>query len=368
MILYVVLLGVVAAIALDNYFRAYRLESFSGRDGDVDALSVSVLVPLRNEARNLPALLHRLEALAYRRMEIVLLDDESSDDTPVLLERWLRSQREDVRVIRGLPRPRGWNGKNWACWQLAEAARGDLLLFMDADVRPSNVAVRRTVEAVVTTDADALTAIPYQRLDSWLEQLVVPMVLHFAPAGLLPLRLLAEYPTPKAVFANGQWLAVRRDMYLAAGGHRAVRQEILDDVALGRAVIRAGGTLVPVVATRDLAVRMYEDADAVREGFGKNLAAIAGGRLWSVVLGALLWMALFAAPFPVGIWQKRIDVVALALAGQLAILRLFRRPVHELLLVPFGAVATAVLLVYSWGWTRSGKAQWRGRPLSQVEA
>lgn len=360
---YLCLLTVVCLLALDNYFRAYRLEDFSGRDGDVDTMSVSVLVPLRDEARNLPGLLHRLEALAYRRMEIVLLDDESTDETAVLLERWVRTQHEDVRVIPGLPRPRGWIGKNWACWQLAEAARGDLLLFMDADVRPSNVAVRRTVEAVLDTDADMLTAIPYQRLDSWLEQLVVPMVMHFVPAGLLPLRWLADHPTPRAIFANGQWIAVRRDTYLAAGGHRNVRQEVLDDVALGRAVVRGGGSLVPVVATRDLAVRMYEDAPGVRDGFGKNLAAIVGGRWWSVGAGAVLWLALFAAPLPVAIAEQRFDLLVVALVTQVAILRTFRRPLHEIVLVPFGAVATAALLVYSYVWNKSGKAEWRGRPL-----
>ncbi len=368
MIFYLLLLAAVSALAIYNYLTAYRLEDFSGNDGDVDEMSVSVLVPLRNEARNIPALLHRLEALAYRRLEIVLLNDESTDDTAILLERWLRGQHEDVRVVNGLPRPRGWNGKSWACWQLADAARGDLLLFVDADVRPSNVAVRRTVEAVIETDADALTAIPYQRVDSWSERLIVPMVMHFAPAGLLPLRWLAENSTPKAVFANGQWFAVRRETYIASGGHRAVRQEIVDDVALGRAVVRAGGSLVPVIATRDLAVRMYENAEEVRAGFGKNLSSLAGGRIWSVALVALGWVAIFAAPIPVVLATRRWEVLGIALVGQLAILKTFRRPTTEILLVPLAAIATAALLLYSWAWTSSGKAQWRGRPLSHAES
>jgi chlorobactene glucosyltransferase len=364
---YFLVLAAVALLATYNFFCAYRLETFSGRDDEVDAVSVSVLVPVRNEARNLPALLQRLEAIAFRRLEILLLDDESDDASLLLLEHWARRQHQDVRVLRGLPRPRGWVGKNWACWQLAEAARGNVLLFVDADVRPSNVAVRRTVEAMLATDADALTGIPHQRMGSWLERLVVPMVMHFAPAALLPLRWLAAHPTPRAVFANGQWLAVRREVYFAVGGHRRVHNSVLDDVALGRAVVAGGGVLVPVVATRDLAVRMYDGAPALVRGFGKNLAALAGGHFGTVLLVAVVWTLLFALPLPLALSTGRWDVLGVGLLTPVAVLATFRRPLHEIVLVPFGALATVVLLFFSWGWTRSGRAVWRGRPLTPRE-
>jgi hypothetical protein len=169
------------------------------------------------------------------------------------------------------------------------------------------------------------------------------------------------------VFANGQWLAVRREVYFAVGGHRRVHNSVLDDVALGRAVVAGGGVLVPVVATRDLAVRMYDGAPALVRGFGKNLAALAGGHFGTVLLVAVVWTLLFALPVPLALSTGRWDVLGVGLLTPVAVLATFRRPLHEIVLVPFGALATVVLLFFSWGWTRSGRAVWRGRPLTPRE-
>ena len=356
-----VILSMMLLVALYNLATAPRLEDA----GEPDQFpAVSVLVPARDEAENLRRTLPHLLALDYPRLEILLLDDRSTDGTADVAEAIGRDSRT-LRVLRGTDPPPGWVGKNWACHQLSEAATGGVLVFCDADVEAAPAAIRRTIALMQQHRAGAATAIPRQRLDGWMQAAVVPVIVQLPVAAMLPLRLIPIIRSPSLSMANGQWLAFSRSAYDAIGGHRGVRSEVLEDVALGRRVKACGERLVACAAPSLMAVRMYGGAAAMREGFRKNLYPLLGGRRVSfVAVLALLAMA-WLYPFIGALRGSMTAVLPLALlvAVRIAGALLFRQGWRTVVLHPAGALLAAVVAVESWIGHERGRVRWKGRAL-----
>lgn len=217
--------------------------------------SASLLVPARDEAenlrRNLPGL---LEQGAF---EVLVLDDLSQDETAQVAMA-LGEGHPGFRLIPGTPPPEGWLGKNWACWQLAKAAKGEVLVFTDADVAWEKGALGGLLAGL--EGGPLLSALPKQEVGDLATGAVVPFVM----GGLfsfLPYPLLQRLGV-----ANGQVLAFRREAYFALGGHQAVKGEVLEDVALAR---KAQGYRL-ALGTALFRVRMYRSYHEALEGFGKK--------------------------------------------------------------------------------------------------
>lgn len=176
----------------------------------------------------------------------------------------MRAGGRRARVIGGTSPPPGWTGKNWACHQLATQARGEILIFCDADVLPGPDAVARTVAAISMSGAGALTAFPRHEPGGWLEEAVIPLVLKLPVAALLPLSLVFTSRSPALSAGNGQWFAWRSQAYAAVGGHEVVRSSVIEDMALARRAKRTGIRLLAVVATEDPGIRMYNSTSESR--------------------------------------------------------------------------------------------------------
>lgn len=356
------LLALMLGIALYNLLTAPRLETA----GEPSAFPiVSVLIPARDEAENLRRTLSHLLALDYPGLEILLLDDRSADGTADVAESIGRAGGASLRVLRGTEPPPGWVGKNWACHQLAEAATGDVLVFCDADVEAAPAAVRRTVAALQTHDAGAMTAIPRQRLDGWMQAAVVPIIVQLPVLAMLPLRLIPIIRSPSLSMANGQWLAFTRGAYDVVGGHAAVRGEVVEDVALGRLVKACGHRLLVCVAPSLLAVRMYSSVSAMREGFRKNLYPLLGGRRTPFVAALALLAIAWINPFIGTLRGSMMAMLPLALlaAVRIAGALLFRQGWRTVVLHPAGALLSMVLAVESWIGHERGRVRWKGRVL-----
>ena len=356
------LLAAALLVALANLLTAPRLE----RAGAPRRRPrVSLLVPARDEEANLAAHLPAWLALDYPELEILVLDDDSSDGTAARVEEHLPASGGRLRLLRGAPLPEGWLVKSWACHQLAAASTGEVLLFCDADVATRADAVALTVALMERGRADALTALPRHHLGGWTERAVVPLVTQIPVLALLPLRLVPEFAAPSLSMANGQWLAFTRGAYRATGGHAAVRGSLVEDVELGRTVTRAGLRLLPAVAARALEVRMYGSPRAVREGFPKNLYPLVGARPGKLALGLVglyllavhPWLALLAG-VP-GAVVGFVMLGALRAAGAL----LFRHGWGSVLLHPVGSLMVGELALRSLTAARRGGAVWKGRPL-----
>lgn len=356
-----VLLLAMLLVALANLATAPRL----GRAGDSpDTPLVSVLVPARNEAANLRAHLPSLVASDYPRLEIVVLDDRSEDETASVADELARRHPGRLRVVRGAALPKGWIGKNWACHQLAAQARGDVLLFCDADVAAGPRAVARTVALLRRTEAGAVTALPRHRWGSVAEAAVVPLVAQLPVAATLPLALVPRTAAPALSMANGQWLAFTRGAYHRVGGHAAVRGQVLEDVGLGRAVKAAGLRLVAVLATDDLSVRMYHGWPEVRRGFGKNVYALLGGRPAPFLAGCIIFLLTGVYPLLAALRPTPLALAALAMliSVRTAAAILFRQRWVAVPLHPVGAVLA--LYVAAASFRSRGRVEWRGRTVT----
>jgi chlorobactene glucosyltransferase len=331
---------------------------------------VSFMVPCRDEEVNLPVLAEHLAALRYPGLEIIVLDDHSTDGTPAALQELAAivgpKTGSKVRVLRGEPLPPGWLGKSWACHQMSKVATGEIFIFCDADARPGPLAVERTVSLLENHGADAATFMPRQFLGTWSEKAVIPVLLHVSLFCFLPMALVPRFSWRKLGVGNGQWLSFRREAYEALGGHEAVRAEVVEDIALAQRVQTSGQRLVVALAARTLEVRMYRNFREVWEGFGKNLFILTGGRLWSAPFVGLFFALIHILPW--ALFPFRPDLWAaplLLLAGcRLLTAHGVGDPAGTLIHHFTGALLVPAIAVRSLRDFRRKRLTWKGRTLS----
>ena len=236
---------------------------------------VSVVVPARNEERNVGACLASLSTQTYPGLEIIAVDDGSTDGTPAILADAARRDPR-VRILRVDGPPPGWTGKSFALDTGVSVARGSWLCFTDADTVHAPESIARAVGFAETHGLALLSLTSRQLTRSFWERVVQPVVF-----GLLdqwfPLASVNDPASPLAA-ANGIFILTARDAYRAAGGHRAVAGEILEDVALARRVKVGGGRIAFIDGADLVAARMYTDLTAIRRGWTKNLYRLRGRR------------------------------------------------------------------------------------------
>ena len=350
-----------------------------GRAGTTTDRRVSVLVPARNEAATIEACVRSIAGNRHRVFEIVVCDDQSTDGTAEILDR-LRREIPNLRVIAGSAPPPGWVGKPHACHQLAETARGDVFVFVDADVVLEPAGLERLLSFMAPTEkapAELVTAVPHQRMESFAERLLMPLLM-LTYTSWLPLRLVSASSDPRFVAANGQLLAITRECYRRLSGFAAVAHEIVDDVALCRHAKRHGARVVFADGARMASCRMYDSLGGIWRGFSKNLYEGIGGN--PLALALVLWLHVwtFVLPYAALAWTLAwtlLDDGALAQAllvpaavgvGANVCLRAllalrWRQPPEGVLLHPVAVLALCAIAINSYRWSRSGLLQWAGR-------
>jgi len=321
---------------------------------------VSVLIPARNEEANIAEACASVLANEGVDLELVVLDDHSTDLTGAIL-RGIGDKR--LRTAQAPPLPPGWSGKQHACAYLATLARHELMVFMDADVRLAPDALSRITGFMQRHDVGLASGFPHQRTDTWGERLLLPLI-HFLLLGFLPMALMRRLSAPSLGAACGQLIAVRRDDYRRAGGHAAIRSSLHDGVTLPRA-FRCAGSMTGLFDADRLAVcRMYGSAREVWDGLSKNategMARPIGLPVWTGMLGGGQVL-----PIPLLLLAPSVPAVLAVLASmglRLVIAWRFRQSWASALLHPVGI---AVLLALQWvallRAARGRPTQWRGR-------
>jgi hypothetical protein len=354
------LLLMAAVMAILNALFAGRLR----QDVAVTNLPlVSVLVPVRNEADNLRKLLPALKASSYGNMEVIVLDDESRDGSGEIASTILRDAGFPARVVTGQPWSLGLglSGKAHACAQLAEFARGEILIFCDADMVPSPDAVGLTASHMTSPrfgdHAAGLSALPGQTCRGWRERLLIPWIMHLPLMISVPLFCSWRLPFGTMQMANGQWIAIYARDYVASGGHRRLGATPLEDVALARLVHRVTGRGIrPVFAAGEITAAMYPDWGSMLAGFSKNLVAIGGGTPARFLFVTLMMNMVFL--FPVWGWVVHPGLAAAGLSAclftRLLTAAVFKMPARDLLMHP---VSLVLLDLAAW---KSIACSWRG--------
>lgn len=335
---------------------------------------LSVLIPARDEQHNIAAALDSVLLDAGRDVEVLVLDDDSSDATAAIVAGYAARDAR-VRLLRGTPPAPGAWGKPSACARLAEAARGSELVFMDADVRLAPGALRQLCAERERSNAALVSGVPRQLTVGFAERLIVPLI-HFVLLGFLPLAAMRRSAHPSFGVACGQLMIVERNAYFAAGGHRAVATKVHDGIALARSLRRAGFRTELADFTGLARCRMYGSWPELLRGFAKNahegLGSPRGIVPWTVLLlgGQTAWLAL--APLALGGAVPALPVAlaaALSLGTRAALALTFAQPRLVVLLQP---LAVAVLVAIQWWalWRRlTGRSvAWKRRTAPEAAA
>ena len=331
---------------------------------------VTVVLPVRDEEKHVGGCLAALlTQQGVDDLRIVVVDDGSTDGTAAEV-RALPDAR--VRLVAAEPPPPGWLGKPWACETGVAAARADgragddaVLVFVDADVRLFPDAIAAALAVVDAHGLDLVCPWPRPLAESAAERLVQPLV-PWLWATLLPLGLAERSPRPSLAAAIGQFLVVTGGGYRRSGGHAAVRGEVLEDIALLRAVKRAGGRGGPIDGSTLASCRMYEGWGALRDGYGKSLWASVGGSPRASVAAAACLTAIWVLPPVAALRGSRAGLVGYlaGVAGRAVVAaRTGGRPWPDALAHPVSMVLLDFLLARSIAGHRRGTLTWRGRSL-----
>jgi hypothetical protein len=327
---------------------------------------VAVLLPVRDEEHRVePCLRSLLVQRGLRDVRILVLDDGSTDSTVDVVRR-VADADPRVELLTGAPMPSGWWGKTWACQQLADASASHapaVLVFVDADVVLEPHAVAAATALLRWSGLDLVSPYPRQVAVSAAERLVQPL-LQWSWLTTLPLRGAERSARPSLAAANGQLLVVDAAAYRAAGSHAAVRGELLEDVALLRAVKRSGGHGGVVDGTDLASCRMYDGWPALREGYAKSLWSAFGSPAGATGVLGVLGIAYLLPPLA-ALRGSRAGLAgyAAAVAGRVVTARRTGgRAWPDALAHPASVVAFGVLVADSLHRRRSGRLTVRGRP------
>ncbi len=314
-------------------------------------------------------------AARYPALELLLVDDHSDDGTGEIA-RTIAANDSRLRVLESPPLPAGWFGKQWACATGARAARGDILLFADADTEQAPDLAPRAVNAMSALGADLLSVAGRQELGTFWERLLQPQIF-----AMLFLRFggtegVNRARRPEDVIANGQCFLVRRDTYDAIGGHEAVRENVAEDLMLAQAAARAGRRVKLVLGPEQLSTRMYTSLRELIDGWGKNIYA---GGLHAAPFGtvgrALYPIALVAGPI---LSLLPVVVFVLAVVGMMSdallwsatataalviwwalVYRELEEPAYYATLYPLGSIMLLYICVRAV--MRGRRVEWKGR-------
>lgn len=365
------------ALVVIRFLDSTRLDAYSAVAA-VDVPRLSVIIPARNEARNIARCLRSVLATTYPRLEVIVVDDHSADGTGEIARAIAAEDpAQRVRVIDAPPLPEGWFGKQWACQTGAEVAQGALLCFTDADTVHGPELLVRSANALHLRGADLLTVAGRQEMVTFWEKVVQPFVFALLLSRYGGLEEMSRSQTPRNKIANGQFLLFRRSAYDAVGQHASVRHHVGEDLLLAQHLTASDHSVHMLLARDHLSTRMYTSLSEIRRGWGKNVWAAGRDTLPGGAVVTAVIRLLFPIPALVPLVPTTALVLALAgvagrnalwfgmVAGTVNLLFWFgvysfsRLKLRWALLHPLGALVFAWILAES-AW-KGSRVEWKGR-------
>ena len=335
-----------------------------------EGLRVSVLVPARNEEEKIKSCVESLLSQDYKNIEIIVLDDNSSDKTLTLLKSF---QDNRLKIIESDEEPpSGWMGKNWACYRLYVASSGDILIFVDADTYLSSDAISIMVRTMQSNNFDFITGIPREEMHTFGEKITIPFM-NFSVLSIFPvfLGLLSKY-FYFFLFANGQFMMFKKEAYEKIHGHESVKGEVVEDVALSK-VARKDGLKVGIFNLSELVMcRMYKNFKQAFFGLSKSYAGLFDFRLipslfvwaWMIVITVF---PIFAAMFTNDALMRFFSIASIFVTLLLWVFTSikFNLPKAILIFNPLITLNNSLIGFTSMFLLLTGKSLWKGMVLEK---
>lgn len=352
---------IILAVSVYNFVTKPEL-----KQGNYDITSnhlLSILIPARNEEKNIGSLLESLSGLPDINYEVIVLNDNSTDKTGEIVSKAIDKERR-IKLLNGGVLPQGWLGKNYACFQLSRAARGEYLLFLDADVRLLPQAIPALIYTLRKEKSVMLSVFPTQIMETLGEQLVVPLM-NWILLSFLPLKFVRSSANPKFVAANGQCIFITRSVYNAVGGHEAFKDNPVEDMALARLLKRKNFPIVTLLGGALISCRMYTDFRSAVEGFTKNFyrgfelpaPAFIGLLLFIYAISIYpLVLSFYYYPFAGLYFLHLLAYSFISRAGRQNVIR-------NTILAPIQFLTLQFVGIRSLLYSLAGKLEWKGRKL-----
>ncbi len=364
--------GYAAFLALAAYRYLTRRPRLAAYPPQPSGPLVSVIIPARDEAANIERCVRSILGTAYQPTEVIVVDDRSSDATAEIVERLAHSPEAAgrLRLVRGAELPAEWFGKQWAMVQGYRAARGELLLFTDADTRHHPELLGRTVRALGTERVALVSVLSRQEMVTFWERLVQPHVFVALASRVGDLRRVNRTRVPWDAIASGQYILTTRGAYEQVGTHEAVKHSVTEDLALAQEYVRHRLDIFLTHGVEYMSTRMYSSLAGIMEGWTKNLATgvplmFPPIRLLRAAAPYLMWVPALCWILPPVLWAAygwpwAGGATALSLVIWLAVYWAEGAPLRYALLYPFGAGVVAYIMIRSALRGRR-RIEWRGR-------
>ncbi|WP_273567383.1 glycosyltransferase [Maribacter halichondriae] len=326
--------------------------------------SVSILIPARNEEENIGTLLEQLATLEYRILEIIVYNDHSNDETESIVKHWA-TLNPTIKIINGQQLPQGWLGKNHACHQLAKAATGDIVLFLDADVSVKKDLIKRSIGHLQKYDLHLLSIFPKQIVKSLGEKISVPLM-NWILLSLLPLSLIRKSKNERFSAANGQFMMFKSVTYKAIWPHEKCKSHRVEDIAIMRLFKQRGFACDTRLGDNDITCRMYVGLDAAITGFTKNIFQFFGNsKLATVFFGILTTMAPLVVYFNMGVWWLTAYTVGILSIRLFVSLASQQSVVQNLVLAIPQHIVFLIIIIKGLVNNKQRKLIWKGRNILQ---
>ena len=363
--LFYFIIGFLAMVFAVTVFNAFTAPMLKNGPRPNRQSFVSILIPARNESENIQDCLESLLEQDYPHFEVLVLDDHSSDKTAEIVQSVAQNDQR-VHYIQGEDLPDGWTGKNWACYQLSQHAKGDIFIFTDADNRYARAAVSKTVGWMHKLGLDLFSTFPQQHTLTLAEKLIVPSV-YMTVYCYLPLWLTYYVPFPSLAAANGQWIAFTKGAYQKLGGHKTAKSQVVEDTWLARYAKQQKMKILTTAGPGAVYGRMYHNWAETWQGFSKNLFGLMGYQTVPFLLLLLLLFIGYVYPYFFIFYTPIAKIAGIAVMLNVTIRFIlackYKDPFINIVLHPLAILFTIIIGLNSIRVFKHGNLEWKGRKI-----
>lgn len=319
--------------------------------------TVSILIPARNEEKVIGTLLDSIIEQDYPELEIIVYDDDSGDSTSSRVQDYVQRDGR-IRLITGKSLPRGWLGKNHACHQMAMHAKGDFLLFLDADVEIRPNLIKNALAHLISRNLKLFSIFPQQIMHTWGERITVP-VMNYVLLSLLPLSLIKNDRRDSLSAANGQFMLFDGAVYRRYWFHQALKDQIVEDIRIMKFMKREGLRVHTLLSHGQISCRMYHGFNEAIRGFSRNVIDYFGGHILAMVLYTIFSVFGFVfVYFGLPLWyfigyliiNILLSVFVSLLSSQSVIINLLLLPLQKITFMMMGSRAIRNRITGTWYW------------------
>ena len=332
---------------------------------------ISVLIPARNEEENIKRCLVSLTKQDYKNIEILVLDDGSLDNTAGVVKE-LSEKDHRIKLYSGDLLKKGWLGKSYACWQLSKHAKGDYLIFTDADTLHFPNSISGAVACLLRYNLDALSVFPKEIMVTFHERMMIPFG-HYIILSLMPLYLIRKVKSALFCTAIGQFMLFKKEVYEKIGGHKSIKGKILEDMKISKRVKNFGYKFMIFDGRNNVYCRMYRNFREIVKGYSKVLFAVFDYKIYKISIAIILVAAIFLFPFlilpfailfgwPLMIIELIILQIIIILITKIILSLRFKCKAIDIIFHPISMIYLILIAIISIFTARTGMGvYWKGR-------